>query len=119
MNVIVLGASANECRYSNMAVKRLKENGHNVFPVHKVAKEIHGLCVYHGLSDVKEEIHTISVYVNKEVSDCMASEILSLKPKRIIFNPGAENNDLKKIAEKEGIEVLYACTLVMLASGTF
>jgi uncharacterized protein len=119
MNVVVLGASEKEHRYSNMAVKRLKDNGHNVFPVHTTAKNIHGISVYRSLSDIKEEIHTITVYVGKELSDKMADDIINANPKRIIFNPGSENYDLSDMAEKKGIEVVFGCTLVMLASGVF
>jgi predicted CoA-binding protein len=119
MNVVVLGASGKEHRYSNMAVKRLKDNGHNVFPVHATAKEVHGIPVYGSLPEIRDQIHTISVYVSKENSDKIADDILNMKPKRIIFNPGAENYDLSDMAEKKGIEVVFGCTLVMLASGVF
>ncbi|MEI6092422.1 MAG: CoA-binding protein [bacterium] len=119
MNVVVLGASKNEDRYSNMAVKRLKEKGYNVLPVHKAIKEIHGLPVYNDLSDIKDKVDTITVYVNESVSSSLASDILDLKPRRIIFNPGAENYDLKDKAEEQGIVVIFACTLVMLSTGMF
>jgi len=42
-----------------------------------------------------------------------------LSPKRIIFNPGTENQELKKLAEAQGIECLEACTLVMLSVGVY
>ncbi|MCX6111878.1 MAG: CoA-binding protein [Proteobacteria bacterium] len=119
MNVVVLGASNKEDRYSNIAVRRLKEKGYNVIPVHKIIKEVYGIPVHHNLSDIRETIHTVTVYVNKEVSDNMSADILGLKPKRIIFNPGAENYDLKKKAEAQGIEVVFACTIVMVTAGTF
>jgi hypothetical protein len=45
--------------------------------------------------------------------------ILKTKPKRIIFNPGTENPDLYKKAQKEGIECIEACTLVMLNTGQY
>lgn len=119
MNVVVLGASKNEERYSNMAVRRLKDTGHNVYPVHKAIKEIHGIAVYNELSDIKDKIDTITVYVNKIVSNNIGAEILDLKPRRIIFNPGAENYELKEKAEAQGIDVVFGCTLVMLSTGMF
>jgi len=69
MNVAVLGASIKESRYSNMAVKALKDAGHNVFPVHKVYKNVHGIDAYRSVLDIKEKIHTVSVYLCKECSD--------------------------------------------------
>ncbi len=119
MNVAVLGASNKPSRYSHMAVERLIQNGHKVFPVHKVIKEVLGLKVFSCLSEIKEPIDTLTVYVNEEISACMENEILQLKPKRIIFNPGTENCDLADKARAEGIDVDFACTLVLLSMNKF
>jgi predicted CoA-binding protein len=119
MNVAVLGASIKESRYSNLAVKALKDAGHNVFPVHKVYKNVHGIDAYHSVLDIKEKIHTLSVYVCTECSGNLSQEILKLNPERIIFNPGSENYDLRDLAEKKGIKVIFACTLVMISTGIF
>ena len=119
MNVVIIGASDKEDRYSNIALRRLVEHGHNVIPVHKTIKEIKGVPVHSDLSDIKEDVHTVTVYVNANISNSMADDILRLNPKRIIFNPGAENYELKEKAEAQGIEVLFACTIVMLTAGKF
>ncbi len=119
MNVLLIGASDKEDRYSNIAFCRLKEKGHNVIPVHKRIKQISGVPVRSDLSDIKENIDTVTLYVNKDISSSMADDILKLKPKRIIFNPGAENYDLRDKAEAQGIKTIFACTIVMVATGTF
>jgi len=119
MNVVIIGASDKEDRYSNIAFRRLKEKGHNVIPVHKIIKQISGIPVRSELSDIKEDVDTVTLYVNKDISSSMADDILKLKPKRIIFNPGAENYDLRDKAEALGIETLFACTIVMVTTGKF
>ena len=119
MNVAVLGASNKPSRYSYMAVECLMQNGHKVFPVHKVIKEVLGLKVSSCLSEIKEPIDTLTVYVNEEISACMENEILQLKPKRIIFNPGTENLDLADKAKAIGVDVVFGCTLVMLSARSF
>ncbi len=119
MNVVIFGASNKHDRYSYMALTRLKKAGHNVYPVHKILKEIDGIKVYNQLSDIKDPIDTVTFYVNSSVSSQMTDELLALKPKRMIFNPGAENNELADLASGVGIEVVFACTLVMLSIGSF
>ncbi len=119
MNVAVIGASDNSERYSNMAVKLLKEKGHTVFPVHPRIKTVEGLAVYPSIADVPQAIDTVSMYVAADISTAMADKILEKKPLRIIFNPGAENISLEALALAQGIIVKNACTLVLLRTGQF
>lgn len=117
MNVAVIGASDNPERYSNMAVKLLKDKGHTVFPIHQRIKTVEGLNVYPSIADVPQPIDTVSLYVAADISNALAGEILAKKPRRIIFNPGAENDQLASLANKEGIIVQNECTLVLLRAG--
>lgn len=121
--VVVLGASDKADRYSNQAVNLLHEKGYEVIPVNPKLKEISGIKVYNSLQEVQEkfagDIDTLSLYVNPELSNQAESEILALKPRRIIFNPGTENSELENKVSKEGIEAKEACTLVMLRTGQF
>ncbi len=117
--VVVLGASDKPDRYSYKALKLLQEHGHKVIPVHPKLQEIEGTKVANSLSSVTEKIDTLTLYVGAETSAAMQAEILALKPKRIIMNPGAENYELATSATKQGIQVLEACTLVMLKTGQY
>ncbi len=119
MNVAVLGASDKPERYSYMAVKLLQEKGHTVFPVHVRIKNIDGLGVYPTLNTINDPIDTVSLYLSADISSPMAADILKKKPRRIIFNPGAENPDLEAQAKAQGITTHNACTLVMLRTGQF
>lgn len=111
---LVIGASSNPEQYSNMAIKRLVAAGQPVEAIGRSSFEIDGVHV-HDSQYQFENIHTITLYLNPQRQEEYESYILSLHPKRIIFNPGAENEQLKEKAQKAGIETLNACTLVMLS----
>ncbi len=66
-----------------------------------------------------DDIHTVALYINPDIQKDYIEYILSLKPKRIIFNPGTENKDFIDLAQNNGIEAIVNCTLVMLSSGKF
>lgn len=121
--VVVLGASDKADRYSNQAVNLLHEKGYEVIPVNPKLKEISGIKVYNSLQEVQEsfagEIDTLSLYVNPEISAQAKTDILALKPRRIIFNPGSENQELENTLTNQGLETKEACTLVMLRTGQF
>lgn len=115
---LVLGASHSQSRYSNLAVRRLKEKGHEIFPLGDRKGKIDGLQILTETTGL-ENIDTVSVYLNSENQKQYYDFIMKLKPKRIIFNPGAENPELEKLAQQNGIETLEACTLVMLSTGLY
>ncbi len=119
MNVAVLGASHKPERYSNMAVRLLREKGHAVFPVNPALAEIEGIRVYPGLGEVSVPLDTVTVYLGAERSRPLAGAILAARPQRVIFNPGAENAELADKLRDAGIEVVHACTLVLLKTGGF
>ena len=117
--VVVLGASPKPDRYAYRAMEMLREYGHHAIPVNPAFPEILGERCYPSIADVPGKIDTATLYLGKARSDLLANEILASKPRRIIFNPGAENPELAARAEESGIEVIEGCTLVMLRSGTF
>lgn len=117
--VVVLGASNNPERYSNMALNRLSENGHQTIPVHPALESIGGITVTPTLGDVEGPIDTVTVYVSPKVSSKMTDSLVALAPGRVIFNPGAENADLEDALQQAGIPTLRACTLVLLSTDQF
>ena len=119
MNVAVIGASDKPERFSYQALALLKQKGHKVFPVHQRLKTIEGMMVYPSIKDIHEPIDTISLYVAPDISIGIAADILGVKPKRIIFNPGAENSTLAQKAKAQGVTTIDGCTLVMLRTGQF
>lgn len=119
MIVAVLGASDKADRYSYKAVAKLLENGHKVYPIHPALESVQGLSVIKNIAALPEQIDTLTLYVNAQVSSAQAEQIIAAKPRRIIFNPGAENPDLMARATAVGIDCEQACTLVMLATKQF
>ncbi|MCC5849667.1 MAG: CoA-binding protein [Verrucomicrobia bacterium] len=117
--VVVVGASPNPERYANKAVRALLDHGHRVIPLHPALKEVYGLQVIKTLEEISEEVNTVTLYVNAVLSSKLRDSLLDLHPRRVIFNPGAENTDLRIALERENIECLEACTLVMLGTGQF
>ncbi len=118
MKTVVIGASPNTERYSNLAVHRLKHFGHEVVAVGLRKGEIDGIPIHTDHPLVKD-VHTVTLYVAPQHQPPLYEYILSLNPQRLIFSPGAENEELEKMAEEKGIEVLEACTLVMLNTGQY
>ncbi len=118
--VVVLGASNDPSRYSYMAMMNLKEKGFKRLPVHPRENEIDGEKVYPTLKELfGQKIDTVTMYVGPALSDKLAEDLLTLKPRRVIFNPGSENPGLQIKLSNAGIEVIEACTLVMLRTGQF
>ncbi len=115
---LVLGASEHPDRYSYLAVQRLRAHGHPVVALGNRPGQIGDVPIVTGQQSL-EGIDTVTLYLNPRRQEEYYPYILSLHPRRIIFNPGTENDDLEALARAQGIEVLEACTLVMLASGQY
>ncbi|MCY7408787.1 MAG: CoA-binding protein [Chitinophagales bacterium] len=115
---LVLGASTNPERYSNIAIHRLLLHGHDVVPVGIKRGAVAGIKI---INEKKafENIDTVTLYLNPQRQQEYYDYILSLKPKRIVFNPGAENEELENLAKANGIEATEACTLVLLSTGQY
>ena len=115
---LVLGASDNPSRYSFLAVNRLRQQGHPVIAIGKKEIKVADFNVVTGLPSLKD-IDTVTLYLNPENQKAYYDYIISLTPKRIIFNPGAENAELAEIAAAKGIQTMEACTLVLLSTNQF
>jgi predicted CoA-binding protein len=120
--VAVLGASSDTNRYSYKAIQMLKDYGHTPVPIHPRETEVLG---YKVVPDIRalvkqgKKIDTLTMYVNPALSTKYQQDIIDLKPKRVIFNPGSENPGLEKALAENGILVEDACTLVLLRTNQF
>lgn len=118
--VAILGASDKPDRYSYKAFKMLQEYGHQTLPISKrLTGALEGVKVFPALTDIREPVDTLTMYVGPDISTKLEAEILALKPKRVIFNPGSENPALERSLEERGIHVVEACTLVLLRTHQF
>jgi hypothetical protein len=115
---VVIGASDNPERYAYKATLSLQKHGHTVYPVGLKDGEINGIKMTSDRSFISG-VDTVTMYVGPKNQPSWYDYILSLKPKRIIFNPGAENPELEELAQKQGIQCEEACTLVLLSIGQY
>lgn len=117
---VIIGATPNTSRYAYMAAERLTGAKEDFVPVGIKKGEVFGKEIL----PLRERpqinnVHTVTLYVGPRNQKEWYDYILSLKPKRIVFNPGTENEELEKLAKNQGIEVVEGCTLVMLGVGTY
>lgn len=115
---VVIGASPNSSRVGHLCVQRMVEKEIPVVPVGFRSGKIAGVPILTGQPEV-EGVHTVTMYVGAKNQPPLYDYIISLRPKRVIFNPGAENSDFAIKLKNEGVEVMNACNLVMLATGQF
>jgi len=115
---LVLGASGNPARYSYLAMHRLRQQGHEVVAIGKRKTTVAGVPV-ETEGQAWKDVDTVTLYLNPANQESWYDYILTLKPNRIIFNPGAENPELAMLAAEQDIETLEACTLVMLSTGQY
>jgi uncharacterized protein len=115
---LVLGASDNPERYSFLAINKLRNYGHDVAAIGRKKTTVAGVAVETAQLPF-ENIDTVTMYLGKAHQPAYYDYILSLKPKRIIFNPGAENDELAKLALQHNIKPMEACTLVLLSTGQY
>lgn len=115
---LVLGASDNPSRYSYLAIKQLRLHGHPVVAVGRKNTKVADVLIQTDHYPF-ENIDTVTLYLNPQHQQEYYTYILALKPKRIIFNPGAENDELAELATQKDITTLEACTLVMLSTNQY
>lgn len=115
---LVIGASPNPERYSYMATNMLQEYGHQVYPFGIKNGMIENTPIQTNWPTA-QNIDTISLYLGPAAQKNYYQAILSLQPRRIIFNPGTENTELEELATKNGIQCQEACTLVLIRTGQY
>jgi len=115
---LVIGASVNPSRYSFLAVQKLSSHQHPVIAL-GLKKGFIGNTEIETEKKNFENIDTITLYINPIRQKEYYEYILALQPKRIIFNPGTENDELFSLAQQKGIKPIEACTLVLLSTGQY
>jgi len=115
---LVIGASTNPDRYSYLAILQLRKHNHQVVAIGKSKGVVMDVPIINDNPPI-EDIDTVSLNINPSIQKEYHQYILSLHPKRVIFNPGTENNELYQLAKENGIEPIEACTLVLLSTGQY
>ena len=115
---LVIGASENPARYSNMAIRLLREYGHEVVALAKrpgTVKDVPIATVFPS----NEKINTVTMYIGAQRQAEYYEDILALQPVRVIFNPGTENPEFYSMLKEKRIKVLLACTLLLLRTNQY
>lgn len=118
MTTLVLGASPDPTRYAHLAVRRLVAAGHEVLAIGKHIGMI-GDTVITPSIPAGVPVDTITLYLSPANQRVWHEEIIGLRPRRVIFNPGAEDPVFAEQLEAAGIEAMEACTLVLLSTGAY
>ena len=117
-HTVVIGAAPDQEKYSYKAVTDLKNNGHTVYALGIKQGNINGVEILVDRPKI-ENIDTVTLYIGATRQDDWKDYLLSLNPKRVIFNPGTENAVLEQELQAKGIECVEGCTLVMLSIGNY
>ena len=115
---LILGATENSDRYANRAALSLLAHGYSIEMIGSRAGTVRGISIQTGLPELAH-IDTVTVYLGARNQISYYDYLKKLKPRRVIFNPGAENPELELELQQAGIESVEACTLVMLSIGTY
>jgi predicted CoA-binding protein len=115
---LIIGATPNPMRYAYKAANMLKAKGHDIINIGIKKGEVASVDI-EPAGEVYPDVHTITLYIGPPVQPQYYNYILKTNPKRVVFNPGTENDELELLLKEQGVEVLEACTLVMLATGQY
>ncbi|MHA8052547.1 CoA-binding protein [Aquirufa sp. OSTEICH-129A] len=118
MKVLVYGASLNPQRYAYLAAQMLHQKAHELVLVGTKKGDLLGHEI-HQPGWMEPDVHTVTLYVGPQNQGNLLDYLKQLQPKRVIFNPGTENEMLRRSLEAEGISTEEACTLVLLQTGQF
>lgn len=118
IKTMIIGATTNPARYSYLVAHKLVRKGYEIVNVGIKVGKVAGVPI-ENLSTVHTDIDTITLYLKAENQKQYYDYIVATKPRRLIFNPGAENIELKELAEQNGIQCIEACTLVLINTGQY
>ena len=117
-NTVLIGASENPERYSYLATQKLVAHQHPITAIGIKAGHIGAIPIITEHPAV-EAVDTVTLYLSPANQKAYYDYILSLQPKRLIFNPGTENDELVALAQANNIQPVEACTLVLLSTGQY
>jgi predicted CoA-binding protein len=116
---LIIGASTKPGRYALLAAEMLDDHGHPAVLFGKKEGVVRGNKILTSLNEIPADIDTVTMYLSENNQTEYEDFIIDLKPKRVIFNPGAENFEFEDRLQSAGIEPIEACTLVMLSTGQY
>lgn len=110
--VAIIGASNNRSKFGNKAVRAFQQQGYTVYPVNPREKEIEGLPAFESIKDVPERLQMVSVYLRPAVLLGILPDIATRGCDELWLNPGTESDEVLAMAQKLGLNVVQACSIV-------
>ncbi len=117
-STLVIGASESPERYSYKAIVSLRNHNHPVVAFGLKNGNI-GETQLTNEWNPNWKVDTVTLYLNPSRQLEFYNVIIALNPKRVIFNPGTENEEFETLLEESGIDTERACTLVLLSIGDY
>ncbi|WP_165227187.1 CoA-binding protein [Aquisphaera insulae] len=111
--VAVIGASNDPRKYGNKAVRAFASRGWQVFPVNPSLDQVEGLPAYHDIDSIPaEHLDRVSFYVPPRVGLDVIDAVPAKNVDEVWLNPGSESPELVRKAEKLGLNVVQACSIL-------
>jgi len=115
---LIIGASNNHERFSYLAAESLLAHGHEIELIGKRPEVVFGRTIDTEKKSY-DDIDTVTIYLSEKFQPEYYEYVISLKPTRVIFNPGTENPEFEKKLKENNIHVVENCTLIMLRTREF
>ncbi len=111
-SVAIIGASKDRSKYGNKAVRAFLQQGYKVYPINVKEAEIEGLPVFKSICDLPERPDMVSVYLHPDVLLKVLPDIAAKGCDELWLNPGTESDEVLAEAERLGLNVIQACSIV-------
>lgn len=115
---MIIGATPDPSRYAYKAAHMLTHYGHPIVNIGIKKGQVAGVAIEKAVAPMLA-IDTVTLYIGVAIQPQYYDYIIQTRPRRVIFNPGTENPAFEHLLQENGIEPLYACTLVLLSTGQY
>ena len=110
--IAIIGASTDRNKFGNKAVRAFVRQGFTVFPVNPKEAQIENLPVFKSVGEVPVRPNLVSVYLPPPVLLKMLPDIAARGCDELWLNPGTESDEVLAAAERLGLNVIQACSIV-------
>jgi predicted CoA-binding protein len=110
--IAIIGASNDRAKFGNKAVRAFQQQGYEVFPVNPKEEMVEGLPAFKSIAAVPVRPHMISVYLPPPVLLKVLPDIATKGCDELWLNPGTESDEVLAEAERLGLNVIQACSIV-------
>ena len=117
--VAVIGASSNPRKFGNRAVRAFRRQGYTVVPINPHEREVEGLKTYPSVLDVPEPIDMATFYVPPDIGEQVMREVAKRRIPEVWLNPGAESDELIRLARSLNVEPIVACSIIGIGENPY